>query len=154
VARIDSARFGHVNLTGADWRRLAEFYRDLFGLEVVPPERDYRGPDLDRATGIRGAHLEGAHLRLPGLGADGPTLEIYQYDTVEAGRPPRADRAGWGHIAFQVHDVPAALDACKAAGGGQLGEVVTLTTSDGRHVTWVYATDPDGNIIELQAWSA
>ena len=100
-----------------------------------------------------GAHLTGAHLRLPGHGPTGPTLEIYQYDAVEPGRDPKVDRAGWGHIAFQVPDVPAALDAVVAAGGGRFGEVVTLTTSDGRHVTWCYATDPDGNLVELQAWS-
>jgi YD repeat-containing protein len=39
------------------------------------------------------------------------------------------------------------------AGGGHVGEVITSTTADGRRVTWCYATDPDGNIVELQAWS-
>jgi glyoxylase I family protein len=153
VARIEGARFGHVNLTGADWRRLAGFYMDLFGCTLVPPERDYRGADLESATGVQGAHLTGAHLRLPGHGESGPTLEIYQYDTVEPPRSPRVDRAGWGHIAFQVPDVDDALSAVVAAGGASVGDVVNLTTSDGRHVTWCYATDPDGNIIELQAWS-
>jgi len=33
-----------------------------------------------------------------------------------------------------------------------VGEVVTLTTSAGTQVTWCYVTDPEGNIIELQAW--
>jgi catechol-2,3-dioxygenase len=32
--------------------------------------------------------------------------------------------------------------------------VVTLTAGDGRRVTWCYVTDPEGNIIELQAWAA
>ena len=153
MAAITGARFGHVNVTGSDWRRLATFYTDVFGLELVPPERDYRGHDLEVATGIANAHLTGAHLRLPGHGPDGPTLEIYQYDRVEASAGPRVDRAGWGHVAFQVPDVPAALESVLAAGGGRVGEVVTLTTKDGRHVTWCYATDIDGNIIELQAWS-
>ncbi len=153
MARIDGARFGHVNVTGRDWRRLAAFYTELFGLELVPPERDYRGPDLEAATGVAGAHLTGAHLRLPGHGSSGPTLEIYQYTTVEPAGEPRVDRGGWGHIAFQVPDVPTALDAVEAAGGRRFGTVVTLTTTDGRHVTWCYATDPDGNLLELQAWS-
>lgn len=153
MARIDGARFGHVNVTGRDWRRLAAFYEDLFGLEVVPPERDYRGPDLEGATRVAGAHLTGAHLRLPGHGHTGPTLEIYQYDDVTAPTAPKVNRAGWGHIAFQVPDVPAALEAVAAAGGDRFGTVVTLTTADGSHVTWCYATDPDGNLIELQAWS-
>jgi catechol 2,3-dioxygenase-like lactoylglutathione lyase family enzyme len=151
---IEGARFGHVNLTGADWRRLARFYVELFGCELVPPERDYRGPDLEAASGVPGAHLTGAHLRLPGHGDTGPTLEVYQYDSVEPAPRPRADRAGWGHIAFQVPDVGAALERVLAAGGGRLGDTVTLRTTDGRRVTWCYATDPDGNIVELQAWSA
>ena len=153
MARIEGARFGHVNVTSRDWRRLSGFYMDVFGLELVPPERDYRGPDLEAATGVANAHLIGAHLRLPGHGPTGPTLEIYQYDEVEAAAGPRVDRAGWGHVAFQVPDVPVALREVLAAGGGGVGEVITLTTSDGRRVTWCYATDPDGNIIALQAWS-
>jgi catechol 2,3-dioxygenase-like lactoylglutathione lyase family enzyme len=154
MTRVAGARFGHVNVTGPDWRRLASFYGDVFGMELVPPERDYRGSELEGATRVPKAHLRGAHLRLPGLGAAAPTLEIYEYDSVEARRAPRVDRAGWGHVAFQVPDVEAALDAFVAAGGARFGEVVTLTTSDGRHVTWCYATDPDGNLVELQAWSS
>lgn len=153
MAGIDGARFGHVNVTSADWRRLAAFYEGVFGMEVVPPERDYRGPDLEAATRVTDAHLTGAHLRLPGLGPDGPTLEIYQYDAVESGRPPRVDRAGWGHIAFQVPDVPAAVEAFVAAGGSRHGEIITSTTKTGAKVTWCYAADPDGNLVELQAWS-
>jgi hypothetical protein len=38
-------------------------------------------------------------------------------------------------------------------GGQAVGEVVTLAVADGRRVTWCYVTDPEGNIIELQAWS-
>jgi hypothetical protein len=28
-----------------------------------------------------------------------------------------------------------------------------MRTSDGRRVTWCYVTDPEGNILELQAWN-
>jgi catechol 2,3-dioxygenase-like lactoylglutathione lyase family enzyme len=153
VGAIEGARFGHVNLTGLDWRRLARFYGDVFGCVVVPPERDYRSADLDRGTGLEGAHLTGAHLRLPGHGPDGPTLEIYRYDELQPHPGGSVDRPGWGHVAFQVPDVAAALDAVLGAGGGRVGDVVTLRTADGRHVTWCYATDPEGNIVELQSWS-
>jgi catechol 2,3-dioxygenase-like lactoylglutathione lyase family enzyme len=153
MSAIDGARFGHVNVTSRDWRRLAAFYAEVFGCELVPPERDMRSTDLDAATGLRDAHLTGAHLRLPGHGDAGPTIEIFSYDTLDQHSGARVDRPGWGHIAFQVPDVPAALEAVTAAGGGRIGDVVTTRTADGRQVTWVYATDPDGNILELQAWS-
>jgi catechol 2,3-dioxygenase-like lactoylglutathione lyase family enzyme len=154
MTHIEGARFGHVNVISPDWRRLAAFYTDVFGCEFVPPQRDLRGEDLDAATGLSDARLTGAHLRLPGLGADGPTIEIFTYDELEAHPGPQVARAGWGHIAFQVPDVPAAVEAVREAGGGQVGEVVTTGTADGRRVTWCYATDPDGNVVELQAWSA
>ena len=103
------ARFGHVNVTSHDWRRLAAFYTDVFGCELVPPERDIRSADLDAATGLHDAHLTGAHLRVPGHGDTGPTLEIFQYDAIDPHPGAQVDRPGWGHIAFQVPDIPAAL---------------------------------------------
>ena len=153
MAAIEGARFGHVNVTGPDWRVLAAFYGEVFGCTLVPPERDYRSADLDGATKLHDAHLTGAHLRLPGHGDSGPTLEIFEYAEIDAHPGTQIDRPGWGHVAFQVPDVPAAVDAVIAAGGGRFGEMVAMQTKDGRHITWVYTTDPDGNIVELQAWS-
>ena len=147
------ARFGHVNLIARDWRSLAEWYVTLFGCEVVPPERDYAGPDLAAGTGVAGAALRGVHLRLPGHGPTGPTLEIYQFASMPEGLPPQANRPGFQHIAFVVASVVAAREAVLAAGGRAVGSVVTLRTADGRFVTWTYVTDPEDNIVELQSWS-
>ena len=114
---IEGAQFGHLNVTTSDWRSLAAFYQTVFGMDLVPPERDFRSPDLDRATGLTDAHLRGAHLRLPGGPEGGPTLEIFEYDDLETPRPPAVDRPGWGHIAFRVPDVAAARDAVLGSGG-------------------------------------
>ena len=147
------ARFGHVNIIARDWRRLAAFYERVFGCEFVPPERDYKGPELSAGTGVANAALRGTHLRLPGGGPAGPTLEIYQYDPSHEPLPTAADRPGFGHIAFVVPDVASAREVVLAEGGGVVGETVTLQTADGRRVTWIYVTDPEGNIVELQSWS-
>jgi predicted enzyme related to lactoylglutathione lyase len=147
------ARYGHTNLIAREWRLLANFYERLFGCVPVPPERNYSGSDLERGTGVPGAALRGIHLRLPGHGVDGPTLEIYTYDHEAAAPPPAANRPGWGHIAFAVEDVAQARQAVLNAGGGAVGEVVTLQTADGRGVTWCYVADPEGNIVELQSWA-
>jgi catechol 2,3-dioxygenase-like lactoylglutathione lyase family enzyme len=150
-----NARFGHVNLIADDWRALAYFYIENFECTPVPPERDYSGADLSAGTGVENAALRGAHLRLPGLGPDGPTLEIYQYAHNEPrGAAAAANRVGFGHIAFAVDDVPAARERVINAGGASVGDVVTLQTADSRRVTWCYVSDPEGNFIELQAWSS
>lgn len=75
---IAGARYGHANLIAKDWKALSRFYRDLFGCVPVPPVRDFKGPDLERGTGPSGAQLRGEHLRLPGHGPDGATLEIFK----------------------------------------------------------------------------
>lgn len=146
------AKFAHTNLIARDWRTLAAFYVREFGCTPVPPERDFSGPLLEAGTGLPGAHLTGVHLRLPGWGEDGPTLEIFHYDELAEALPPAVNRPGFGHIAFAVDDVAAARARVLAAGGRALGAIVTLTTSAGARVTWCYVTDPEGNVIELQAW--
>jgi predicted enzyme related to lactoylglutathione lyase len=150
---IEGARYVHTNLIARDWRRLAAFYTELFGCVMVPPERDYSGPDLAAGTGVAGAALRGAHLRLPGNGPDGPTLEIYTYSELAEGPPPAVNRPGFAHIAFSVPSVPEARRQVIAAGGRPLGETVTLTTAAGSRVTWCYLADPEGNILELQSWA-
>lgn len=150
---IAGAKYGHTNLIARDWRKLAGFYQELFGCVPVPPERDFKGKDLERGSGIPGAELQGVHLRLPGHGADGPTLEIFHYNILESRPGVAVNRPGFGHIAFVVDDVPSAREAVLAAGGGPVGETVTLTTATGAKVTWVYVTDPEDNVIELQSWS-
>ena len=151
------ARFGHVNIVARDWRALAGWYERVFGCVPVPPERDYSGPLLEAGTGVPGASLRGVHLRLPGLGFGpeaGPTLEIYEYSPSLEALPPAANRPGFAHIAFAVPSVEAAREVVLREGGDAVGSVVTTQTADGRRVTWTYVTDPEGNIVELQAWSA
>ena len=146
------ARYVHTNLIAKNWRALAGFYIRVFGCTLVPPERDYRNEDLDRLTGIPNAHQFGTHLRLPGWGDDGPTLEIFGFDNVLSANTKAIHREGFGHIAFAVDDVQAARAELLAQGGRTIGDVVTLTTATGAHVTVCYATDPEGNAIELQKW--
>lgn len=146
-------KYAHTNLIARDWRALADFYIAQFGCEVVPPERNYAGPTLEAGTGVPGSTLRGVHLRLPGHGPAGPTLEIYTYSKLAEGPLPAVNRPGLAHIAFEVDSVSDARRNVLAAGGRAVGEVVTLTTAAGTKVTWCYVTDPEGNIIELQSWA-
>ena len=147
------ARYVHTNVIARDWRALADFYQRVFGCVPVPPERDYRGAALDAGTGLTDAVLTGVHLRLPGHGAGGPTLEIYNYASLEQAPRPEVNRPGFAHIAFEVADVESARNEVLREGGSSVGEVVTLQTKTGAKVTWCYLRDPEGNIVELQSWA-
>ena len=146
-------RYAHTNIVARDWKSLAAFYVRALGCKRVLPERDLRGDWLDRATSLRGAHLRGIHLRLPGHGPSGPTLEIFQYDwMVKAGRGI-INKPGLAHTAFAVRDVREALRKIERLGGGRVGEPVDAEIAGVGHIDFVYARDPEGNIIELQRWS-
>lgn len=145
-------KYAHTNIITDDWRRLAEFYITVFGCQPLYPERDLKGEWLDRATTIKGSHLKGIHLRLPGYDETLPTLEIFQYDSNENGSSILPNRKGFGHIAFRVDDVPKVLNNVLEHGGSRFGELVETEVQNVGTLTFVYARDIDGNIIELQHW--
>jgi predicted enzyme related to lactoylglutathione lyase len=153
------ARYVHTNLVARDWRSLAAFYESVFGCTALPPERDLAGPWLDRATGLDRAKIRGVHLRLPGYGDEGPTLEIFQYGTEGMGDAATGDerahgpnQPGLGHLAFVVQDVRATCEQIVTAGGGMLGQVVTADIPGAGRIEFAYATDPEGNVVEVQRW--
>jgi predicted enzyme related to lactoylglutathione lyase len=150
---IANAKYAHTNLVARDWRSLVRFYQDAFGCVPVPPERDFSGRDLEAGTGVPGARIQGLHLRLPGHGPEGPTLEVFQYSELASEAKTAVNRPGFAHVAFSVSDVPEARAEVLSYGGSPVGDVVTLATATGSTVTWCYVTDPEGNVIELQSWS-
>ncbi len=145
-------KFVHTNIITDNWRKLADFYIKVFECRPLYPERDLKGNWLDKATSISNAHLTGIHLALPGYEENLPTLEIFQYDKNENNPPALANRKGFGHIAFKVDNVKEVLDRLLINGGTQLGEMVETEIRNAGKITFVYAKDIDGNLIELQYW--
>jgi predicted enzyme related to lactoylglutathione lyase len=80
-------------------------------------------------------------------------LEVFQYQPQGSQIEGMVNRPGFAHIAFAVADVQAARDAVLAAGGGCVGEVVSLQVNGAGTVTFAYLTDPEGNVVEVQSWS-
>jgi len=146
------ATYKHTNIVARDWRALARFYEDVFGCVPVPPERQFSGAWLEKGTGVRGARISGVHLSLPGHGDAGPTLEIFQYSNRMPKPEAHANREGLSHLAFEVEDVAEALAKVLKYGGGSLGEITSHEVERVGRLTFVYATDPEGNILELQRW--
>jgi catechol 2,3-dioxygenase-like lactoylglutathione lyase family enzyme len=113
-----------------------------------------------RLRGTRPRRRHGHSRRAPtrrtpapaGGGAEGPTLELFEYAEPAERGAPAANRPGFTHIAFSVADVAEARAHVLAHGGRGVGEVVTSALATGARVSWCYVADPEGNLIELQSW--
>jgi len=145
-------RFAHTNIVCINWKELTDFYVKTFNCKIVPPVRNQSGEWLDKGTGLKNAKLEGAHLLLPGYGESGPTLEIYQYENIENQEFIPPNKRGFGHIAFEVNNVEIILENLVINGGEKFGEVTKRKVDGVGEITFVYARDPEGNLIELQSW--
>jgi catechol 2,3-dioxygenase-like lactoylglutathione lyase family enzyme len=114
--------------------------------------KGFKGKLVDKASNIDNAHLSGIHLALPGYNNNLPTLEIFQYDSNLNNLDSQPNRKGYGHIAFKVDNVREVLTRLLENGGTKVGEIVTTQISNSGQITFVYAKDIDGNIIEIQNW--
>jgi predicted enzyme related to lactoylglutathione lyase len=56
------------------------------------------------------------------------------------------------HLAFEVNDVEETTAEVLRMGGSKLGDVTSAEVEGVGLLTFVYLTDPEGNIIELQSW--
>ncbi len=145
-------KYAHTNLIAKDWRRLARFYQDVFDCVPIPPERDLTGEWLDKATGLDDAKISGMHLRLPGYGDDGPTLELFQYGSMSEHPSTKPNTPGFSHIAFAADDVAQTAQVAFNNGGSAVGELMVREVPNVGLLTFQYVADPEGNIIEIQHW--
>jgi glyoxylase I family protein len=117
MARIEVTRINHVAVPISDRRTALPFYRDLLGLKLIP------------------AMVDGPYVTWLQL-ADGAMIHPVE---------PRPDGAAYTyHVAFEVADFDAALEAVEAAGLAIESQGVRL---DGQR--YLFVRDPDGNRVEL-----
>ena len=77
-----------------------------------------------------------------------PLLELtYNWDPEDYG-----EGRNFGHLAFEVDDVVAALQRFVEAGGREMGTMVTRAVAGAGTITLIYVSDPEDNIVELQHW--
>ena len=146
-------RYAHVNIIAADWQRLCDFYEQVFDCEPVSSERDHHGPHIAALTAAPGLRIRGRHMRVPGHGENGPTIEIFTASENGEDSPKRLTRPGFAHVAFEVDDMNAKRAQVKELGGDDYGELVTIDIAGAGRLTLLYMTAPEGNIVELQKWN-
>ena len=145
-------KYVHTNIIAKDWKRLAQFYIEVFDCKPLYPERDLSGDWIEELTNISEVRVRGIHLSLPGY-ENGPTLEIFQYEPENLKKEEtKVNQQGFGHIAFHVDDVEEVLTKLIQHGGKKLGGLVKKEIKGVGLLTAIYAEDPEGNYIEIQNW--
>lgn len=137
----------HVGLTVEDLDRSIQFYCTV--LDCVVQERAViAGADVETLTGIPGAVIHAADLKLPG----GGMLELLQYRSpTRSVLVQRRFDAGHSHVAFRVDDVDATRMRALSAGALECSVPVRLNEpgSSWDRARVCYALDPDGRTIEF-----
>ncbi len=148
-----SIKFEHACLVVQDLRKIVNFYVKTLECEELPWKLSLKSDWIRKGIGVSDADIKGVFLRLPGYDNDGPTLEVFQYTNYEKKmRSPKANNLGINHLSFQVEDVDQILECIIDAGGKPLGKVSKeFQKHNNTEQSLVYATDPEGNIIELKA---
>ena len=144
-------KYAHTSITALDWKKLSDFYINVFRCTLASPVKRYSGAWVDKVTGLCGAQVAGVSLALPGYGANGPVLEIFSYQELVEKGPVMPNQKGYTHIAFQVEDIEETLDQSIKNGGGQLGEIAEIRVEGAGTLKLLYLRDPEGNLIELQS---
>lgn len=145
-------RFSHTNIAARDWKKLSDFYINVFECTIKPPLRNLSGKWLDKGTGLTNAKLEGVHLYLPGHGENPPTLEIFSYEEMHDMLDIMANYIGITHIAFEVEEVDSVMKKALEYGASHLGEISEREIEEVGTLKFVYLRDPEGNIVEIQSW--
>jgi catechol 2,3-dioxygenase-like lactoylglutathione lyase family enzyme len=135
----------HTSFTVSDLERALGLFRDGLGFEVT--SKAPRDPKLtERITGIPGAELLIAFVRAPGH-----SIELIEYKApAQRGRvDARPCDAGFAHIAFDVDDVDAVLEAVRPHGVVPISPPVAIDQGPNKGRRVVYTRDPDGITIEF-----
>ena len=148
-----ACKYLHTSLTVNDIEKMKDFYIKVFGCVPVRDIQELTGDWIEKITAVKDGAIRYVHLRFPGHGDKGPELELIQYLNPTKKFEITPDTRGFGHLSFSVSDVHEALNAVIKGGGGSVGEVVTVEVPERGLLTEVYATDPEGNIIELQSYA-
>lgn len=79
-------------------------------------------------------------------------MEIITFSEVESCESGLANRHGFVHIAFEFNDVRETAEMVKKLGGSLSGSITEKQIEGVGLITFVYARDQEGNILELQFW--
>ena len=134
----------HMSFTVSNVDASVRFYHELLGLEIVSVAE--RSPEFSaRATGIPGAHLKIAYLKMGNC-----AVELVQYLSGQGKRiDTTTSNVGSAHICFTVSRFHGMVQRLREKGVRFVSEPAEIPAgpNKGRHM--VYLKDPDGNTLEF-----
>jgi len=138
----------HVGISTPDLDRLASFYTDVMGFEVVMTSQWRDREIIDRMVGLSGSAARQVMLK-----TGNAYLELFEYEsptprTAVDDRNP-ADH-GYTHFCIDVVDIDAEYERLSANGMTFHAPPPTTEELGQSRLRAIYARDPDGNIVELQ----
>lgn len=145
-------KYLHTNIVTKNIDKLSKFYIDVFDCKVKS-KGHMKGEWLDKAVNLKDAEINSIELTLPGYSEGYPYLEIFSYSDLIEGGTKSSNTTGYTHLSFEVEDVGSIYDKAILNGAFKYGELIKKEFKSGT-LTFVYIKDPDGNIIEIENWTA
>ena len=143
----------HVGITVPDLDAATDFFMRAFGAALVhdlvsPSTEPLHGQEVEQQLGTpAGSRI--MRIRLLRIG-NGPTLELFQFESVKQTSPIALKDLGWNHICFYVDDISSAAERFEEAGGKLLTPPhPTGSDKKGQRSRGVYGRAPWGSLIEL-----
>ena len=149
MGKIEVFGFNHTAFVVSDLDRTIGFFRDLLGFELTSrAPRDKQA--IQGMTGLADANIEVAYLR----GLD-HWIELIRYKApaLRGKGLPKIFEDGAGHVAFNVADAKAAVDAASAYGLLPVGEIITIDQGPNAGRKVVYLQSDDGLSVEFIQWN-
>lgn len=135
----------HTSFTVSDLDRTVAFFLEALGFELVSrAPRDIAV--VSRITGVEGADIDVAYVQGPGH-----RLELIQYRAPDGRGRIRSlpCDTGFAHIAFDVDNIDAAIEACAPHEVRPIGDPVPIDRGPNAGGRVVYMRDPDDVTIEF-----
>jgi len=144
---LDSIK--HVNVNCSDLERSLLFYRDLVGL--TPLSHTNPLPQEGVGFGLPGKVVWDAFLLHDDRGADGPAIDLLQWQTpVPVGRPNLdAHNLGYMRLCFAHPDLDSLHARCVDMGIKTRSAPVSVPVIEGHTVRFFCCDDPDGTCVEF-----
>lgn len=138
-------RTNHTSFTVSDLDRTIGFFRDALGFEVTSKAPRDRAA-IETVTGVEGADVLIAYVRGPDH-----SIELIEY-LAPADRGQVASRpcdTGFAHLAYDVDDIEAAIDAAADHGFEPIRGVYVIDQGPNTGSRVVYLRDEDGVTVEF-----